>query len=743
MKDLKSLRSTLTGPVSLGILSRERSLLMGMAMAWVVFFHMTIWISGDWPVLSFIKGMGNIGVDMFLILSGAGLYHSYQTLSEQGLGFKEFYRKRFWRIAPAVVICLLPWFTYQQFTAPSSFARYLMDITSLSFWRDGRNPGWYAAFSIVLYALYPLIFASIRPGDARRNISAFLAWGGVFVLFSYIIKWYDPVYYWQIELALSRFPVFFFGCFIAPEIERGREVSGWFLLALYVASGVLIAWMAGSPEGIGGVYEFTRYAYCPVAFGLLMLSARLLSAASGASALRPVRAGLGFAGQHTLEIYLLHTQILSVCSRFLLPLPGIQGLKRADVWVNLAALLLTLAGAGAVKALERTVLRLKERMEPDAPRENPDAGIAFVRAAAAAMIIACHMLQFYGNALAYWLNVGVEVFLIISGVLYGQRDISAPFGWIRRQWRKVLVPYWVFCLAAVFAYAVFANEYVTLYGCAGLLLACKRFPGLGHLWFIPYILLLYLMTPLLQWTYDEYLSERPDREVAVWLMLLTGVLWLLRYYGIEDFAENRLVCYYGGYVLGRRFFRGKKEGERNPALEKWMNRAGAAALVTAAARGFIQYHALEEAVPYWSYVLPFIHSLMGFGVFWALYRAAGWSGLGKSRCVRLADRYSFEMYLTHHIFILGAGRLHCMEVFSHPACNVLLVLAFTAASAWLLHFAARAAKRPPERNFKTRSETPERTQEQAQERRAKKRAPVLEKMSCAVRQAHAFIQYLS
>lgn len=39
--------------------------------------------------------------------------------------------------------------------------------------------------------------------------------------------------------------------------------------------------------------------------------------------------------------------------------------------------------AGAVKALERTVLRLKERMEPDAPRENPDAGIAFVRAAVA------------------------------------------------------------------------------------------------------------------------------------------------------------------------------------------------------------------------------------------------------------------------------------------------------------------------------------------------------------------------
>lgn len=183
MKNMKLLRSirlapALTAPVSLGVLSRERSVLMGIAMAWIVFFHMTIRIPEEWQVLAFVKGMGNIGVDMFLFLSGAGLYRSYRTLSAEGKGCREFYKKRFWRIAPAVVICLLPWFTYRQFSEPSSFARYLMDIATLSFWWDGRNPGWYAAFCIVLYLLYPLVFSTIRPEHARRNICAFLAWGG-------------------------------------------------------------------------------------------------------------------------------------------------------------------------------------------------------------------------------------------------------------------------------------------------------------------------------------------------------------------------------------------------------------------------------------------------------------------------------------------------------------------------------------------------------------------------------------
>lgn len=178
MKNMKLLRSIRTAPVSLGVLSRERSVLMGIAMAWIVFFHMTIRIPEEWQVLAFVKGMGNIGVDMFLFLSGAGLYRSYRTLSAEGKGCREFYKKRFWRIASAVVICLLPWFTYRQFSEPSSFARYLMDIAALSFWWDGRNPGWYAAFCIVLYLLYPLVFSTIRPEHARSNICAFLAWGG-------------------------------------------------------------------------------------------------------------------------------------------------------------------------------------------------------------------------------------------------------------------------------------------------------------------------------------------------------------------------------------------------------------------------------------------------------------------------------------------------------------------------------------------------------------------------------------
>ena len=90
MKNMKLLRSirlapALTAPVSLGVLSRERSVLMGIAMAWIVFFHMTIRIPEEWQVLAFVKGMGNIGVDMFLFLSGAGLYLIRRGEGMQGI----------------------------------------------------------------------------------------------------------------------------------------------------------------------------------------------------------------------------------------------------------------------------------------------------------------------------------------------------------------------------------------------------------------------------------------------------------------------------------------------------------------------------------------------------------------------------------------------------------------------------------------------------------------------------------
>lgn len=678
MKDKKQKSFVL----NLNILSRERDTLMGIAIMWIVFFHMGIQIPKNYQILSFVKRMGNIGVDMFLFLSGIGLYYSYHKMSNIGCGWKEFYRRRFWRIAPATIICLLPWFTYLHFLKPVSFARYLIDISSLSFWWDGNNRGWYVAMIIIAYILYPFIYSTIDSINMKKNFVAFSLWGGVFVFLSFMIKWNAPEYYWKTELALSRFPVFFFGCFIAPEIKRERKVGIEFKALLYGITAFLIYLIYCFPQGIGGIYELNRYVCGLIQFGLLLMFSEIISKIK----LDFFNKGLQWMGRHSLEIYLIHTQLLTVCNRYLLPVWKTFHIPHSNVANNLIVVLLSFGMAAGVKSLETEIRRRNEKRLPIQMRKNVDEQMMQIRVFAVFMIVICHMLQFYGNFLAYWFNVGVEIFFIISGLLYGQKDITDPFMWICRQWKKILIPYWIFSLAAVFAYYLFAREYVTLYGCVGILLACRRFSGLGHLWFISYILLLYLFTPLMQWAYDEYLAKLSDRKAFFVILFFTGVLRLLRYYGVETYGESRLICYYAGYFLGRRFWRDNKAENRALALRKFMNRIALLALFTTVLRGYVQYYSLEQMIPYWSEFLPFIHSLMGFGIFWTIYCAAKKVRICRNPFILMTDRYSYEIYLVHHIFILGAGGLNCMEIFSWRMLNYVLIFLFIIAASGLLHF---------------------------------------------------------
>ena len=50
--------------------------------------------------------------------------------------------------------------------------------------------------------------------------------------------------------------------------------------------------------------------------------------------------------------------------------------------------------------------------------------IRYLRAIATLLIVACHFLQTMGNSWAYILNIGVQLFFVMSGYLYGHKEIS-------------------------------------------------------------------------------------------------------------------------------------------------------------------------------------------------------------------------------------------------------------------------------------------------------------------------------
>lgn len=54
------------------------------------------------------------------------------------------------------------------------------------------------------------------------------------------------------------------------------------------------------------------------------------------------------------------------------------------------------------------------------------------------MIITCHFMQYMEMELAWWFNVGVQIFFVISGFLYGGKSIEKPLKFYVKALKKYL-----------------------------------------------------------------------------------------------------------------------------------------------------------------------------------------------------------------------------------------------------------------------------------------------------------------
>ena len=80
--------------------------------------------------------------------------------------------------------------------------------------------------------------------------------------------------------------------------------------------------------------------------------------------------------------------------------------------------------------------------------------ISLIRLIAMVMIVVCHVLQNIGNELAWWINVGVQIFLTMSGFLYGMRYIEKPSKWMIKRFKRILLDYYIFIITMSITYTI-------------------------------------------------------------------------------------------------------------------------------------------------------------------------------------------------------------------------------------------------------------------------------------------------
>lgn len=287
-----------------------------------------------------------------------------------------------------------------------------------------------------------------------------------------------------------------------------------------------------------------------------------------------------------------------------------------------------------------------------------DWSISFVRMIAMSFIIICHFLQYYGNELAWWFNVGVQMFLFISGLLFANRNVDILV--LKKQFVKILVPYYLFTIMANLIWVVFSSDAnITDIVSIMLLHSYGKFQGLQHLWFISYILLAYVMTPL-------FISILRVFEKTFFSMMCSGfliIIGLLIFFELFAAYYNAawMICYFLGIIMGRLLNR------EDPKMIQ-----GRKYIIFIIVILSVVFNSVQIIIDY--YICPnffgvyesiynkfcnYAHVLLGITLVLLLryiYNKVTNSS-GEHYILRWSDKYSYYIYLVHQLFILGCFSL--------------------------------------------------------------------------------------
>ena len=280
-------------------ISRFRGELMGFAMLIILLFH----VCGPHNETLFLRlcRCGNVGVDMFMFVSGVGLWFAWS----KGTTLGTFYLRRFKRVYPAwfVVACLF--FVPIYIKGGKTLADTILDIAvNWSFWTVyGELQFWYVPAIMLFYVFAPGYMSLV--GRSRS-----WCWLPVVAMLFCILMYYDKSLYASLrhlEIMFSRIPIFLIGINVGSWVKEKRvdDAHAW---GVAVLAFVLSAWVCLDFEGgLRGRFPLflERMAYIP-----LTLSFTLMLSHAFAAMPKLLLRLLAFVGTISLEFYIIHYEFV-------------------------------------------------------------------------------------------------------------------------------------------------------------------------------------------------------------------------------------------------------------------------------------------------------------------------------------------------------------------------------------------------------------------------------------------------
>lgn len=297
-------------------------------------------------------------------------------------------------------------------------------------------------------------------------------------------------------------------------------------------------------------------------------------------------------------------------------------------------------------------------------------------------IVLCHFFQYYDIELAWWFNVGVQIFFTISGFLYGRRDINDSIDFILKRLKRILIPYYAFLLPALLFYMVFHKEKLSLIQVAGSLVCSHTVDGLENLWFVSYILFCYLITPYL-YSISKKLDNMSFVKGTVIIAIVLLLIQILGYAYSSYFNPAWITCYIVGYFIS--YYLGKY-GDRT--LKYILIICAPLCLISSAFRIYFSY-IFKGSLPtvfdkLISVFIVYSRALLGITLFLMMYlllcKTVISEKIGKMKLINELDTCSYSVYLAHQMFILSP--FTCLVLTKSVFVNCLIALIVIAVVAY-------------------------------------------------------------
>lgn len=249
-------------------ISQIRNIIFGLATLLIIVFHSNkLNEASSVDLVNRIFNIpltyGSIGVDIFLLLSGVGLYFSFSSNED----VKEFYYRRAVRLLPALLIVSLVFSIIGVILGEFNILQGVLSVLLLSFWIYGDRTFWYFSLLLVLYAVYPIVYRILKKYKFRGLVFLILIWSlaiiGLFKLNHDAFLIY--------EIALTRVYVFLIGAWIGEYIKNKKELNYYVVLFSSVIMILLfsIIILLNSDRLNEHVY-ILRLLYCPLSVALVI-----------------------------------------------------------------------------------------------------------------------------------------------------------------------------------------------------------------------------------------------------------------------------------------------------------------------------------------------------------------------------------------------------------------------------------------------------------------------------------------